>query len=341
MAENVYSTAAIGRQAGTFAAPGASVAATELLMVTEVPNIELDRASGYPTTFFGRNAMAHASTGRHGIRGASLPLNGELSFEQIMHVLEMHYAGGVTPSGAGPYTWVYPLEGGAPSLVPYTVESGSEASQDQWEAVGVLIDELTLGFDDLDAPGIHPWTFEGSALAINRVAAALTSSLTTPASMETMQGHLTVLKEGTTATAFASLAELSASLVSFQLVTRRALVLRVYGGTSETATGYGFSEKTSGEVTAKIRIGASSKTNIHDIWNVAGGALTERRWRITVDGAGDNVANLDLRLGFTALPIGERDGERVYEVTGQIVDDSTLGAPAQWTIVNGRDDLVL
>jgi hypothetical protein len=255
-----------------------------------------------------------------------------------MHVMEMHYKGGVIPTGAGPYVWLYPLEVGLPTLVPYTVEDGSETSQDQWETVGVLIDELTLGFDDLDAPGAHPWTFQGSGLGLTKTPAALTGSLGSTA-VETMQGQWTTLKQGTTATAFASLAELAASLVSFQLVTRRTLVLRPDGGSRDSATGYGLSAKTSAEVTAKIKISATADTDIWDTWDNGIPAITERRWRLSVDGSGTNAADLDLRLGITGIPLGERDGERVYEVNGKGVYDSTLLGACAWTVTNGIADL--
>lgn len=333
MAETPFHVAQIGPQAGTFYAPGASVAATTILPVTSPVVIDLDRASQYPAEDYGRNIDARYGRGSHGIRGATLSLEGELTFEQMHRLLEMHYAGGIVATGINPYTRIYLLEAGTPTLVPHTVETGTETTQDQWEAVGVLIDELTLGFDDLSAPGAHPWTFSASCMGLNRVAAALTGSLSSTA-VETLQGQFTVLKQGTTATAFAALTELSASLISFQLVTRRSLVLRPYGGADDVATGFGYSARTSGEVTAKVKIGATSKSDIHDAWNSSGAVLGEKRWRITADGAANNIAHLDFRFGATAVPVGERDGERVYEVTGKIVDDATLTAAAGWTIIN-------
>lgn len=338
MSEAVNQIVQIGPQAGTFAAPGASVAAITLLPVTEPAPIELDRASQYPAEDWGRNVKNHSGRGYHGARGSTLPLVGEFTYEQGMHLLEMNYAGSVAPTGSGPYTWVYPFEGGAPTLVPYTVETGSETSQDQWEAAGVLIDELTLGYDDLDAPGAHPWTFDASAMGLTREAAAITGSLTSTA-VETLQGHRSILLEGAVGTAFASLTELAGSLISFQLVTRRSLVRRIYGGATDVATGWGFSEKSTGEVTAKVRISAGSKSDIHDAWNSSGAVLGEKRWRITTPGSGTKTAHLDLRFGMFAVGVGERDGERVYEVTGEIVDDATLVAPAQFTMINGIADL--
>lgn len=338
MAEQVYDKAQIGPQAGTFAAPGASVPAITILPVTEAPIIELDRATQYPTEDYGANEKNHAGRGYHGVRGASLPLNGELTFEQAEHLFEMHYAGSVVKTGSGPYTSVYLLEKGAPTLVPYTVETGSETSQDQWEAVGVLIDELTLGFDDLDAPGAHPWTFQATCKALDRVVAAVTGSLSSTA-VETLQGIYSVFKEGTTGTAFASLSEIAASFKSFSITTRRSLTFRAYGGTGDTPVGYGYSDKTVGEVTAKFKIGATTKTNIHDIWAASGSVLGERRWRVSVTGSGTNIAHLDMRIGEQKVAISTIDGERVYEVSAETVSDATLLAQAGWTMINGIADL--
>ena len=412
MAEQVYDKAQIAPQAGTFAVPGASVPAITILPVTEAPIIELDRATQYPTEDYGTNEKNHAARGYHGVRGGSLPLNGELTYEQAMHLFEMHYAGGVVPSattvaitsssvanptvitttaphgltvgdvvqviiaghsgstptingtrlatvtgastftipvnvsvgGTGgtvaipPFTWVYLLEKGAPTLVPYTVETGSETSQDQWEGVGVLIDELTLGFSDLDAPGAHPWTFQATCKCLNRVAAAVTASLDSTA-IETLQGQNSLFKDGPVSTAFASLSEIAATLKAFSITTRRYLTFRAYGGTGDIPTGYGFSAKTVGEVSAKLRITSTTETNIHNIWAAAGSVLGERRWRITTPGSGTKTAHLDMRVGELKVDISDVDGERVYDVSGETASDATLTAQAGWSVLNGIADL--
>lgn len=336
MAEQVFNTLQLGQQAGTFAAPGSAVAGAVLFPVTEPVNVELDRASRYPAEDYGLNWDAYPGRGSHGVRGGTLSIPAEFRFGDGMEMLEMHYAGGITPTGSGPYVWVYPFEVGAPTLIPVTARSGSETSQDQWYAQSVLIDELTIGFDDLDAPGVHPWTVDASALCVDRVVDALTGAVDAPSAavLETMHGHLSTIAFGSTSTAFASLTALTGSLISCQIKTMRHLVLRPYGGSTDVATGYGFSAKSEGEVTFKVKIGATSKSTLHDAWNSSGAALGEQRVRVSVDGSGNNDAKLDLRMGLTAVPVGERDGERVYECTGKLVYDSTLSAPAQWTITN-------
>ena len=44
---------------------------------------------------------------------------------------------------------------------------------------------------------------------------------------------------------------------------------------------------------------------------------------------------LDLRAGILAVPYDENDGERLFSVTGEIVDDTTLVGGAQITVING------
>jgi hypothetical protein len=336
VAEQVFNTAQLGRQSGTFYNVGSAVAGAILYPVSEPIVVELDRASTFPPEDYGDNFDAHAGRGHHGSRGGSFPFNSIARFGDLMEPLEMHYAGDIAPSGGGPYTWVYPFEVSAPTLVPYTVRTGSETAQDQWAAVGTLLDELTMGFDDLDAPGEHPWTIDASALCVDRQPSALTAGVQAPsaANLETMMGHLSIIKLGTTATAFGSLSEIASTLISCQIRTQRYLVLRPYGGTTDISAGYGFRQKSSGEMTFKVKISATTKTDLHDAWNSSGAALGEKRIRITVDGSGNHAAHFDARIGLTAVPVGERDGERVYECTGKLVKDDDLDAGGQWTVVN-------
>lgn len=336
MPEQVFNTAQLGRQAGTFYTVGAAVPGAILYPVSEPIVVDLDRASTYPPEDYGDNFDAHPGRGHHGNRGGTFPFQSVARFGDFMEPLEMHYAGDIAPSGGPVYTWAYPFEVTAPTLVPYTVRTGSEVSQDQWAAVGTLLDELTISFDDLDAPGEHPWMIEGNAICVDRAVSALTPGVNAPAAanLETMMGHLSIIKLGSTSTAFGSLSEIASSLISCSVVTRRHLVLRPYGSTSDLSAGYGFSAKSDGEMTFKAKISSTTKSDLHDAWNSSGAALGEKRIRITVDGSGNHVAHFDARIGLTAVPVGERDGERVYECTGKLVKDDTLAAGAQWTIVN-------
>jgi hypothetical protein len=338
MPESVFHVVHLGRQAGTMSDPGTEVGGDKVLYpVSEAVIIELDRATEYPAQDWGRNAAARAGTGYHGVRGASFSLASQLRFEDFMYLAESHYAGDVTPAslGGGVYQWVYPLESGIPTLVPLTVESGSESAIDQWAAVGAFCDELTLSFEDLDSPGAHPWTIESTWLALNRVARTLTPDPVLPTALEVAQGQNSLIKLGPVATAFGSLTELPASLISFSLATSRHMELRAYGGDTDGASAVGFSEKTSGEVTMKLKIWADSKTRVYDEWENGSPFADDVRVRIDVPGSGSKQLYIDFALGMTAIPVGTRGGERVYEVTGQILDEDDLDAPAQITIENG------
>ena len=151
-----------------------------------------------------------------------------------------------------------------------------------------------------------------------------------------VQGHLTRLYEGTTGTAFASLAELAGSLKSFTMTSNRNLARRAYGSSSDVATAFGFKDMSNTTFEAKVAVSASSKSDFHDIWNAASpAALGERRWRVKAIGTGSKAFTIDLRAGILAVPYDDVDGERVFKVTGECVDDATLGAPWQATVTNG------
>lgn len=443
VSENVFNVIQAGAQAGTAYSPGASVPATLLIPVEGSVAFDLDRSSQFAKQDRGRNVRNSAASGFHGIRGSGCTLPMQGTFEYLPWLLERHFAGGVVATGVGPYTRVYPFEATTPTLVPATIEGGNtDTNVQQMRLTSALIDQLTIGFPDVVAPGAYPWTASATVLGFDREVSALTStggtsevqtititgsptggtfSLTflgqtasgiaynaagsavqtalqaltsigsgnatvsgsgpyvvtfagalgkqdvpmiiaagsftggsspaiavvettkgvVPATVaaygtfELMQGHLTKILEGTTATAFASLVELAGSLKSYTQTTSRNLARRAYGGSTDIASRYGFKDMSTGTVEAKVAVSANAKTDLHDVWNSAGGSLGERRWRIQVTGSGTNSVLIDARVGITAVPVDDVDGERVYKVTGEIVDDSTLGAPMAITVVNG------
>lgn len=340
--ENVYNIVQMGRQAGDFYAPGAAVAATFLFPVSEPVNFELDRASQFPQQDRGRNVRNHPSTGYHGVRGAQATLPAEVRFEDFMDILEMSYAGGVTPSslGGGYFGWTYPFEGGAPSLVPYTIESGNiDIDEAQHEIQSVLVNELTMGFEDLTVPGASPWTMSADLLGFDRDIAAVTDGLEARANLQTVQGHLTRIYIGATGTAFGSLSELATHLVGYQHTSSRNLTRRKYGGTDDVADAFGFTDLSNAMADAKIRVSPTAKTDLHDAWNSSGASLGEKRIRIEAAGSGSRIFRIDGRVGITAFPYDERDGERVYNCHFEFVDDDTLGASHTVYIANQIDSL--
>ena len=333
--ENVFNIIQIGAQSGTAYSPGSAVAATFKLPVEAPVAFELDRASQFAAWDLGRNARNAPGSGFHGLRQASATLPAQVRFEDIAALLEMHCAGGVVASGVGPYTRIYPFEVGTPTLIPATIQGGNtDTSQSQARLVSALIDTLTIGFPDIVVPGAQPWTVSAGIIAVDREISAVTGSLSARTGLETVQGHLTRLYEGTTGTAFAALAELSATLKSFTMTSNRFLALRAYGSADDKAIRFGFKQMSACTFEAKVGISADTKTDFHDVWNSSGGALGERRMRLQAAGSGTKMFTVDFRSGITAVPWDDIDGERVYKVTGEMVDDSTLNGLWQATIVN-------
>jgi hypothetical protein len=332
MSEQVYNKVQLGRES----TPGTSVAATTVFPVdTGFLGFELDRASESPDEDFGNSDREQTGRESTGTRGAdaSLPFVGR--FQDFMHVLEMHAAGSVAPTLPHPSTDLYTFDSTADTLKHYTLEYGDiNSTQDEWEAAGVICNELDFGFDALSAPGNAMWTGSLGLLALDRVPAGMTAAQTPPATLETMEGHTTIISEGATGTAFASLSALTLSLKQFRFTSTLNKARRFYGGTTDKAATYGQASK--GEVTyeALVKVSSTSKTDILDIFEVAGSVPTERRWRISVDGSGDNLMHIDFRTRFRAVNLGDHEGERLYLVNGVWVRDATLGGRGQFTLIN-------
>ena len=150
-----------------------------------------------------------------------------------------------------------------------------------------------------------------------------------------VQGHLTRLYEGDTATAFGALTEIPGSLKSFTATFTRNTILRAYGGASDLASNFGFSAMSTATCECVVKISAASKSDFHDIWDVASPAsLGERHWRLKAIGTGTKALFLDARVGIMAVPIDDVNGERVFKVTGEFADDDALTGPAAITLTN-------
>lgn len=336
MSENVFNLIQLGRQSGTFAAPGSAAAASFIFPVDGPVAFDLERGSAIPQQDRGRNSRNSAGTGYHGVRRAGATLPFEAHYEDLMDILEMHCAGSISPSGSGPYVWAYPFEAVSPTIFPYTAEGGNTdiASAEQ-VLRSVLVSQLTLGFPNVKAGQASPWAGSATLLGIDRTATALTGSLAARTGLETIQGHLTTIAEGTTGTAFASLGVLAGSLRMYTQTSNRSLTLRAYGSTSDLATGFGFSEKSNTTFEALIAVSSTAKTDFHDIWNVASpAALGERRWRLKAIGNSGKILTIDARVAITSVTFDEDEGERLFRVSGEMVDDATLGAPWLATITN-------
>lgn len=339
MSEGVFNIVQFGRQANIATA----VAATTLFPVDQgFLGFDLDRATESPDEDYGSTSREQPGRESHGVRWATASLPFVARFEDIVHALEMHVAAisGGTPTGtASPYTYgyVYDETGGLLNAVlkPYTVQYGVKGStQDEWRALGVLATDLELGFDALSAPGNSMWKGTLGLVAIDREVSTITPAISAPATLETMEGHLTTLSEGPVGTAFASLSALTGSLKQFSLKSGVNAVGRAYGGTSDKATSIGRSGKGTVEFDALIGLSATSKTDILDIYNVSGSVASERRWRITCTGSGVNSFIIDGRVRFRAVQVGEHEDERLYAVSGVYVYDSTLAGRGKFTLAN-------
>jgi hypothetical protein len=337
MTEGVFNVVQFGRQ---------SVVGTAVAATTKFPvdagflGFDLARATESPDEDFGSTSREYPGRESHGVRWvtASMPFVGR--FEDFMHPLEMHVNSIGTPTGtASPYTYGYTynetgtLLSGA--LKTYTMEYGvASSTQDEWQAYGVIADTFDFGFDALSAPKNSMWKGTLGLVGLARINNSLTGSLSAPSTLETMEGHLTTIAEGPIGTAFASLSTLTGSLKQFSIRSGLNAAGRAYGGSTDLATSIGRSAKGTVEFDALIGIGATAKTDIMDIFNVAGSVATERRWRITCTGSGVNSLILDGRVRFHAVNIGDHEDERLYAVNGVYVYDSTLSGRAKWTLAN-------
>ena len=294
---------------------------------------ELDRGYRNPDEDYGIEDDEFPLRGAMGLRGASTTITGDVCGPDFMHWLEMH-SGTTTPTGGPTYTWVYTANTTTDTAKRKTIELGSETASDQWRLTGCLVDELTVGFDALEAPGNMPWTFDASVVALDRSITAKTGSLSAPAVRETYEGHLTTLAEGAVATGFSSLSVLSSSLIMFRYTSRREWVRLAYGSALDTGTAYGLSAKSGITFEMQVAISTTAKTDFHDIHNVAGSPMTERRIRLLSTGSGVNTFITDFRARYRVVGRSERQGEAVYAIQGSMVKDATLGGRIQHTITN-------
>lgn len=338
MSENVFNVAQIGRQSGTFDSPGAAVAASVLYPMSESISPDLELGSAYPAMDRGRNVRNRGGSGYHGIRQASVTLPSEVRFEDVMLILEMIYAGGVTPSAG---VWHYPFETGAPSVVPCTIETGNiDDTAAQERLVSTLVGSLTIGFSAITAGQASPWTLSAELLAFDREVSPLTAGLDALANPdETVQGHLTQVYLGAIDEAFDALTTFDCTLRSWTMTAQRSLALRSYGGTDDKACKFGYTELSNATYEMMVAVSPDTKTELHDAWNTSGATIGEKRIRVQAAGSSSKLFTVDGRIGLFAIPWDDSDGERVYRVTGEFADDDELDASHAIDIANSITSL--
>lgn len=335
MSEQVYDKVQLGQQTVV----GTAVAATTVFPVDAgFLGFELDRASESPDEDFGSNSREMSGRGSTGVRWATASLPFVMRFQDFMHIQQMHFDT-VTTAGAGPYTHtsIFDDSGAALSaaLKPYTLQYGvSGSTQDEHRATGVLATSLEFGFDALTAPGNSMWKGTAGLVAVNRAPSSMTGSLSAPATLTTMEGHLTTISAKDTGTAFGSLTALTATLKQANFSSEINAVGRAYGGAADIPTLIGTSGKGNVDYTLLLAVTSGNKTEFEDTYEVSGSVPTERRHRISIAGGGNLAATFDFRGRHTAVDIGENDGERLYQVKGVFVYDSTLVSRGQWVTTN-------
>lgn len=339
MVEAIKQVVQVGRQSSL----GTSVAATQVLPIEAGwPGFTLNRNAGSPDNDYGRASREAPGTGTTGLRMATAPpVTIPMRFGDVQKLFEMHLATISAPTGSSPYVWDYVADEStgllSAALKSYTWEYGDpDSTQDEYEAVGVIINRLTIGFDALSTSGNQMWRAQCELIALDRVAAAMTGGLSAPTgtALEQMEGHKTTLAEGDTSTVFASLSALGNSLKQFELVSDIKGVIRAYGGSTDIGVSYGRSAKAELTGSAQLVISSTTKTDIHDVFAVASAVQTERRWRIDVDGEGNNDMKIDFRPRFTAVDRSNFEGEILYAADFVGVYDSTLTSRAKFSLTN-------
>lgn len=327
MAESIYRGIQLGKET-TFE--------TEVDATTIYPTDEgsgeftLNRATEIPDEDYGTQIAHLGGRASHGVRIATGSLSSQARFEDLGQLLRMMYAAPVY-TGAGPYTQTYTAGATTTTYESMTLEVNND-TQDMI-ATGVVATSLDLGFDEI-APGENVmWTVSADLQAANLIKGTATAALSIPSVLETIEGHLTTIKQGTTATAFGSLSELSAHLVSYRIRGEQEKPLRPYGSATDVASAIGLRKRRC-TVNAMLKFSATTVSDIWDIFTVAGSLPTERRWRIAATGSGTKSLTIDHRLLFTDVhlePDG-RDGEYLVSVEALATYDATLATDVVFAV---------
>jgi hypothetical protein len=292
---------------------------------------ELDRSPESPDEDYGMLVRHQPTRGQWGVRTATGSINSMARFEDLGQILKSSFGPAVI-TGAGPYTYTYTPAVVSDAAVAQTIEV-SEETQD-WDCISALCTNFSVGFDAITVPGNFPWNMTSDWVAVDKEKSTATAALSAPAINETIEGQWTQLFDGTTATAFGSLAELAAHLIQFRFTGATPHPPRIYGSaTGDKATARGVQKR---ELTFEmgLKISSSSITNIFDIFNVTGGLPTDRRMRIKATGSGAKTFTIDGRVRYQTVNVDPdmRDGERGLSVTGVYMYDSTLASDIQMVI---------
>lgn len=294
---------------------------------------QLNRAHEIPDEDFGSIDSYMAGRGSYGVRQATGSVSMQASFELVPYLLQMAIGTPVTSGTADPYTHTFTAESTSALAKSYTWEV--DAGTQDWIATGVVVTRFDIGFDAVTAGQNAMWTLNADLLANDLATGTATTSLSAPSPIQTMEGHLTQLYEGPAGTAFASLSELTGSLVQYRLTVDCPKPLLPYGGTADKATALGRGKRT---VTASglVVVSASTISDLFDIYNVTGALPTDRRMRIKCSGSSSTSFTIDHRVEYDDIHVepNGRDGERLLAFSAKVPYDSTLASALQIAVNN-------
>ena len=327
MAESIYRALQLGLET----VYGTAVAATTIYPTDEGSGeFTLDRASEIPAEDFGTQVASLGGRASTGVRIATASVSSQARFEDLGQMLRMMVAAPVY-TGAGPYTQTYTA--GTTTTTYQSMTARYDNDVQDFIASGVVATSLALGFDEIGPGENTMWTVNADLQANDLVKGSATAALAPPTILETIEGHLTTINQGTTATAFGSLAALTAHLVSYRVRVEQEKPLRPYGSATDVATAIGLRKRTT-NVEAMLKFSATTVSDIWDIFTVAGALPTERRWRIIATGSGAKTLTIDHRLIFTDVHVEPdgRDGEYLVSVEAVAPYDSTLATDVVFAI---------
>jgi hypothetical protein len=320
MAESAFRAIQFGRQS----AFATAVAATTVYSCEPGSGeFTLNRATEIPDEDTGRKIRnGLAGRGSHGVRIATATMSSPLRFQDFGHFLDMTIGTAVT-TGSGTYTHTWTANATSSTVKPYTVEVDDGVQE--WQARAVVGTGFEIGFDTLGAGQNSMWSISADLQAADLAKGTLTAGQSAPSTLQTAEGHLTQLFEGPVGTAYTSLSELAGHLVQYRLRVDDPKPPRVYGDDADDFMSDVGAGKRLCTVSALLKISSTSVTDIFDIYNVASGAVTDRRWRIKVNGSADCSLIIDMRLEFKDIHVEPdgRDGERLLAVEAEGVYDST------------------
>lgn len=328
-------------QAGIESSKGTGVAATRKLMA-RITN----PAFNIPRDFIqeDRGTLVEATRFVEGVKdyGFSVAQENGATFEDIGWFFLTSVIGTDAPStiNTAAYQRTYTPQSTAAgdTLNSATIEFGDDTQE--FECEYCEGDSFQLGFATLAVGQAAPVTLTTNYFTQSLASNTKTAGLSDPSDLTTILATGANFYLGSTSTAYASLAELTGSLRSFNLDYQNNLGRKVYvgDGTTYSNIGRGFRVVT---FTATVEGNSDGVTRFTE-WDLG----TQKRMRLLFQGpviTGSSPATtkkfrIDGRFVLTAFdPIGAVDTNTVFEITGRFMPDTALSdSEIQFLLVNGQ-----